>query len=327
MTLANMPTSPHDALLHRFDGNPILTAAHWPYPVNAVFNAGATLLQDGQTLLLCRVEDRRGHSHFCAARSQNGIDNWRIDDKPTLLPDPINHPEEYFGIEDPRITYVEELKKYAVVYTAYSQSGPCVAMALTADFKEFERLGVILPPENKDAALFPHRINGNWALLNRPVGSIAANIWISYSPDLKHWGQHHLVLEARRHAWWDAHKIGLCPPPIKTEEGWLAIYHGVRATASGVVYRLGLALFDLQKPEICLLRGDSWIFAPETIYERFGDVDNVVFPCGYTLGPDGDALNVYYGGADTCIALATGSVREMLNWLHKHGEPEGHAAK
>ena len=312
----------HEILLHRYPGNPILTAAHWPYAVNAVFNAGATLLADGTTLLLCRVEDRRGHSHFCAARSRNGIDRWEIDAQPTLMPDIANHPEDLWGIEDPRVTYVAEIKKYAIVYTSYSCTGPCVSMALTEDFSTFERLGCILPPENKDAALLPRRIGDYWALINRPVGSISANMWISYSPDLRHWGSHRLILEARHHAWWDAHKIGLCPPPIETKEGWLTIYHGVRGTASGVVYRLGLALFDLQSPEKCLLRGDSWIFAPETDYERYGDVDNVVFPCGYTIGADGDSINLYYGGADTCIALATGSVTAMLEWLKVHGKAE-----
>jgi predicted GH43/DUF377 family glycosyl hydrolase len=132
-------------------------------------------------------------------------------------------------------------------------------------------------------------------------------------------GQPRLVLEARRGAWWDANKIGLSPPPIETPEGWLFIYHGVRHTASGALYRLGLALFDLQTSEQCLLRGDSWVFGPEQQYERFGDVGNVVFPCGYTIRPDGDTLYLYYGGADTCIALATASIRQLLDWLRRHG--------
>ena len=99
------------------------------------------------------------------------------------------------------------------------------------------------------------------------------------------------------------------------------IYHGVRRTVSGAMYRLGLALFDLKQPEHCVLRGDSWIFGPEAPYERFGDVNNVAFPCGYTIRPDGDTCYLYYGGADTCIALATGSVQAMLEWLHIHGRP------
>jgi predicted GH43/DUF377 family glycosyl hydrolase len=144
-------------------------------------------------------------------------------------------------------------------------------------------------------------------------------VWISYSPDLRNWGGHKLVLQARRGAWWDANKVGLSPPLIETPQGWLMIYHGVRNTASGGLYRLGLALFALDRPDHCLLRGDSWIFNAEAPYERKGDVANVVFPCGSTVGADGDTLNLYYGAADTSVALATGSIRELLRWLEVHG--------
>ena len=314
MTMSNKPTE----LFRRHEHNPILSAADWPYPINSVFNPGATLLQDGTTLLLCRVEDRRGHSHFCAARSANGIDNWQIDPQPTLMADPDKFPEELWGIEDPRITYVPELKRYAVVYTAYTRDGPGVALALTEDFKQFERYGVIMSPEDKDAALLPHRINGCWALIHRPVSAPRAHIWISYSSDLRHWGSHKLMMEARHGAWWDANKIGLSPPPIETPQGWLMIYHGVRQTAAGAIYRLGLALFDLQQPEVCLKRGDEWIFGPQEPYELHGDVDNVVFPCGYTIAPDGDTIHLYYGAADSSIGLATGSVSALLEWLSEH---------
>jgi len=302
----------HLELFNRDPDNPILTAIDWPYAVNSVFNPGATLLPDGTTLLLCRVEDRRGHSHLTVARSVNGIDNWQIDSRPTFPADPVNFPEELWGIEDPRITYVEELKKYAVVYTAYTRDGPGVSLALTEDFSEFERLGVIMAPEDKDAALLPHRIDGQWALIHRPVSAPRAHMWISFSENLCHWGGHKLMLEARRGAWWDANKIGLSPPPILTPKGWLVIYHGVRQTAAGAIYRLGLALFDLVRPEVCLKRGDEWIFGPEETYERRGDVDNVVFPCGTTVAPDGDTVRLYYGAADTSIAMATGSIQAML---------------
>jgi predicted GH43/DUF377 family glycosyl hydrolase len=315
--------NPHyKTLIHRCERNPILTSDDWPYPINTVFNAGATLLADGTTLLLCRVEDRRGISHLCAARSQNGVTDWKIDPQPTFFPDPNNWPEELWGIEDPRITYLDDLETYAVVYTSYSRGGPGVSLALTKDFKKFERYGVIMPPEDKDAALLPRKIGDCWALVHRPVTSLlGAHMWISYSPDLRHWGSHRLILEARRGAWWDANKIGLSPPPILTSEGWLMLYHGVRQTASGALYRLGLALFDEHSPEKCLLRSDEWIFRPEEDYELAGDVGNVIFPCGYTLGPDGDTIRLYYGAADTCIALATASIQEMLAWLHEFGRP------
>lgn len=305
----------HPQLFYRYERNPILTAVDWPYPVQSVFNPGAVLLRDGSTLLLCRVEDRRGHSHLSAARSGNGVNGWQIDLRPTMPADPELFPEELWGIEDPRITYVPELKKYAVLYTAFSSSGPGVALALTEDFHSFERFGMIMPPEDKDAALFPHRIGGHWAMIHRPVSAPGAHMWLSYSPDLRHWGSHKLMLAARHGSWWDANKIGLSTPPIETAQGWLVIYHGVRQTAAGAIYRLGIALFDLDTPEHCLERGDEWVFGPQETYEQFGDVGNVVFPCGYTIAPDGDTIRLYYGAADTSIALATGSLSAILEWL------------
>jgi len=287
----------------------------WPYPVNSVFNAGATLLKNGDTLLLCRVEDCTGMSHLCAARSTNGIDGWTIDEKPTLSASPHEYPEEVWGIEDPRITYVPELDKYAVVYTSFSRGGPGVSLAMTTDFRNFERFGVIMQPEDKDAALLPTRIGNYWALIHRPVTTLGAHMWISYSPDLHHWGSHKIMLEARRGGWWDANKIGLCSPPMETDKGWLTIYHGVRNTASGSIYRLGLALFALDKPELCLQRGNCWMFGPEALYERGGDVSDVVFPCGQTVGADGDTIHLYYGAADSCMALATGRISNCLAWL------------
>jgi predicted GH43/DUF377 family glycosyl hydrolase len=261
------------------------------------------------------VEDRRGLSHLCAARSANGVDGWRIDAQPTLMASPREFPEEIWGIEDPRITYVPELEEYAIAYTSFARGGPGVSLALTKDFRSFERYGVIMPPEDKDAALLPRRIGGYWALIHRPMTTLGAHMWISYSPDLRHWGSHKVMLEARRGGWWDANKIGLCSPPTETEKGWLVIYHGVRHTASGSIYRLGLALFDLDSPDICLQRGDSWMFGPEAPYERGGDVNDVVFPCGQTIGADGDTIHLYYGAGDSCIAMATGSIRTLLSWL------------
>jgi predicted GH43/DUF377 family glycosyl hydrolase len=309
----------YDVLFERHAKNPILTAADWPYPAHTVFNPGATRLRDGTTLLLCRVEDRRGHSHLCAARSDNGVDGWQIDPEPTLWPDPDGHPEEVWGIEDPRITFVEQLDKYAITYTAFSRGGPGVALAMTTDFRTFERYGMVMQPDDKDAALLPRRINGQYALLHRPFTDPTADIWLSFSPDLRNWGGHRLVLPARRGAWWDANRIGLGPPLIETPRGWLMLYHGVKRTAAGCLYRLGAALFDLETAQQCLVRGDAWIFGPETPYEREGDVGYVTFPCGYTLDSDGDGINLYYGAADTSIALARGSIVQILSWLDRHG--------
>lgn len=317
-----MNTDAHQvkALLSRYPDNPILKGRDWPYPINTVFNPGAVQLATGETLLLCRVEERTGLSHLCAARSDDGIRNWRIDPEPTLAPDVENHPEEAWGIEDPRVVWLSELGKYAITYTCYSEPGPGVSLALTEDFKTFERIGNILPPENKDAALLPRRINGRWALIHRPVSPMGgAHIWIAYSTDLRHWGEHRRILASRRGAWWDANKIGLSPPLIETSDGWLMIYHSVRGTVAGAIYRIGLALLDLADPTRCLLRSDQWVLGPETPYELNGDVGNVVFPCGVCIGEDGDSLRLYYGAADTSVALATGSIRMMMEWLKECG--------
>jgi predicted GH43/DUF377 family glycosyl hydrolase len=315
------------SLFQRHAGNPILAASHWPYPVHTVFNAGAVRLQaGGDTLLLVRCEDHRGHSHLTAARSRDGAVGWEIDRSPTFSGDPQTRSEELWGVEDPRITWVPDLGRYAVVYVAYGRGGPGVSLALTDDFRDFERMGMVLRPEDKDAALFPRRFGGRWALVHRPVpihGS--ADMWISYSPDLVHWGDHRLLIQARRGGWWDARKIGLSPQPIETEHGWLLLYHGVRDTAAGALYRLGLALLDLESPERVLLRSDEWVFGPQAEYERVGDVADVVFPCGATVAPDNDTLFLYYGGADTVMCLATASLRELLGWLKDHGRPGGTA--
>ena len=315
-------------LFQRYPGNPILTASDWPYAANSVFNAGATRLENGETLLLVRVEDRRGISHFTVARSADGFTNWRIEPEPTLLPDPENHPEELWGIEDARIVWLAELGQYAITYTAYSRSGPLVALALTRDFKTFERRGPIMPPEDKDAAFFPRKFpspyGDRWALIHRPVPNIPgakANMWLSFTPDLKHYGDAAVLLEARSGAWWDAGKIGLSPPPIETPEGWLIIYHGVRQTPAGALYRGGLALLDLEDPRVVIARGDEWVLGPEELYELTGDVPDVVFPCGFVHDEASGTLRLYYGAADTCIAVATAKVDELLAWLRAKPNP------
>jgi predicted GH43/DUF377 family glycosyl hydrolase len=314
------PNARFTELFRRDEKNPILTAADWPYLVNSVFNPGATLLPDGKTLLLARVEDRTGLSHLNAARSYDGITSWTIDPTPTFPPDPGGYPEELWGVEDARIVYLPELKQFAITYTAYSERGPLVSLALTRDFQNFERRGAILNPEDKDAALFPHRIGERWALLHRPVpgpSGTGAHIWISFSNDLQQWGGTALVLQAHRGGWWDANKIGLCTPPIETAEGWLIIYHGVRTTGAGVIYRLGLALLDLEDPTRVIRRADEWIMSPREEYEIVGDVGYVVFPCGQVVDEVTGDLRLYYGAADSSIGVAHGNINEMLDWLMK----------
>jgi predicted GH43/DUF377 family glycosyl hydrolase len=196
-------------------------------------------------------------------------------------------------------------------------------LATTRDFVTFDRLGPVTLPDNKDAALFPVRFGGRYAMLNRPSPSqpIGAHVWLSFSPDLLHWGEHQIVLPCRKGGWWDANKIGLSPPPLLTSEGWLIMYHGVRHTIAGGIYRLGLALLDTKDPRRVLRRADEWVFGPEEPYERQGDVADVVFPCGWVV--EGDELRVYYGAADSSMALATARLSEVLDWLRLHSpEPD-----
>jgi predicted GH43/DUF377 family glycosyl hydrolase len=304
-------------LFKRYKKNPILTAGDWPYRVNAVFNPGA-ILHDNHFLLLVRVEELTGLSHLTVARSADGKTGWNIDKKPTFMPEPNAYPEEVWGVEDPRLVFLGEIKEYAVTYTAFSQLGPLVSLALTRDFITFNKQGSILYPDNKDASLFPKRFGDRWALLHRPtmIGT-GSHIWLSYSPDLKHWGDHNMVIATRSGGWWDNHKIGIGPQPIETPEGWLIIYHGVRKTASSWLYRVGLALLDLEDPSRVIRRGDSWILGPRESYECIGDVPYVTFPCGVILEPKTNELYLYYGAADMSVALATASLKDVLDYLQK----------
>ena len=232
-------------LFRRYPGNPILAAQHWPEMVNTVFNPGVAV-HNGETILLVRVEDRSGISRLCVARSADGLTDWVIDNDRGMTPITESFSEKW-GIEDPRITRCGD--EYMITYTGFSQGGPLICLASTKDFVAFERRGVLMPPEDKDAALFPCQFGGRWALLHRPVPNYAqmgAHIWLSFSPDLRHWGDMELLLPAERGGYWDAGKIGLGPPPLETDAGWLLCYHGVKPTAAGSIYRLGLALLDLE---------------------------------------------------------------------------------
>jgi len=304
----------HNSLFQRYSNNPILTPITWPYPVNAVFNPGATELQ-GETLLLVRVEDMRGFSHLTIAKSEDGKRNWRISDHPALSPD-AKAGEEQYGLEDPRIVWLKEEEKYAITYVCFSRGGPLVSLALTKDFETFERVGALLPPEDKDASLFPLCFKGRFALIHRPIIRGEAHIWIAFSPDLKHWGDHRVLIPIRP-GWWDSHRVGLGAQPIETPEGWLIVYHGVREAASGSIYRVGLALLDLEEPWKLRLRSQEWVLGPSSPYEQMGDVPGVVFPGGAILNEETKVLRLYYGAADKVVALATADLNELLSFLKK----------
>ena len=300
-------------LLHRHAANPILTAEQWPYTVNAVLNAAAARV-DGSTVLLVRVEDRRGISHLTVARSKNGLDEWAVEPEPLLAPDE-DVASEQWGFEDPRVVWVEELGRFVITCTAYGPAGPAVYLATTEDFTTVERYGVIRHPEDKNAALLPHRVDGKWLLLHRPkteFGGARGEILLSRSADLDSWSTPEQVMQPRTGAWWDSLRIGIGPPPLRTEHGWLLLYHGVKSTVGGDIYRGGLALLDLDEPTRVLRRLPSWVLAPQADYERTGDVPNVVFPCGLIHDTATGEVRLYYGAADTSICLATAQLDELL---------------
>jgi predicted GH43/DUF377 family glycosyl hydrolase len=311
------PSADPRELFRRYADNPILGPKDFPRMINAVFNPGATVI-DGRTLLLLRVEHRTGMSSLVAATSENGITGWEIDHLRGMAP-LTEGVEEHWGVEDPRITQIGD--EYFVVYVGYSTAGPLVCLATTRDFVQFERKGVLMSPEDKDAALFPIRFGGRWALIHRPVAAMAGvgtHIWLSFSPDLRHWGDSQILLAARQGGWWDANKVGIGPPPLLTRHGWLICYHAVRVTASGSIYRLGLALLDRNDPTKVLARGNEWLFGPQETYERGGDVPDVVFPCGWILRDDDDTLHLYYGAADSVVCVAEASLASLLDHLEEH---------
>jgi predicted GH43/DUF377 family glycosyl hydrolase len=300
-------------LFTRHPANPILIAEDWPYPVNAVFNPAAAQV-NGETVLLARVEDLRGISHLTVARSANGADNWSVDAQPLLAPadDVVT---EQWGFEDARVVWVDELARWVITCTAYGPAGPAVYLATTENFETIERYGIVRHPEDKNAALLPHRIDGRWVMLHRPkteFGGAHGEILLSRSADLVSWSNPEQVMQPRDGAWWDSLRIGIGPPPLWTEHGWLLVYHGVKDTVSGQVYRVGLALLDLDEPTRVLRRLPNWILGPLAPYERTGDVPNVVFPCGLLHDATSGEVRMYYGAADNSICLATALLEDLL---------------
>ncbi len=296
-------------LLHRWEGNPAITVDDVPFRANTVFNGTPIETTDGIYLLL-RIEGQHGYSFFALARSTDGL-HFTIDPKPKMMPVKSGPfaPYETKGIEDPRITIVEGV--CYVVYTAVGPCGPRIALAKTDDYVNYERIAIISEPGNKDGILFPNKIKGRYARLDRPIGMGTGSIWVSYSPDLINWGDSEVIITPRS-GYWDDYRIGASVTPIETENGWLEIYHGVKMTSSGPIYRTGVVLLDLDDPSKVVKRGDAAILSPREDYERIGDVPNVCFACGAVLSKNGD-MKIYYGAADTSICIATCTLDQIMH--------------
>ncbi|MFP4026687.1 MAG: glycosidase [Candidatus Brocadiia bacterium] len=292
--------------------NPLITVTDLAYQANTVFNAGAADLGD-EVLLLVRVESCSGRSHLIVARSDDGVTNWRFEDH-ALLHAAEGRPEEEHGVEDPRLTWMDDLDAWIITYTAYGPEGAGIALAKTSDFSSVERLGMIFPPEDKNGVLFPERFDGSYAMLHRPGGG-RRSVWMAYSPDMVHWGNQQVVLPVRGGPWWDGVRVGAGMTPIKTEDGWLLIYHGVKELAGDPIYRLGAALTDLEKPHRLMARARRWLLSPQRMYERFGDAGNVLFTCGGFVR--GEEVWCYYGAADSSICLARAKVSDILNLVEE----------
>lgn len=301
LRVAEAPTSEKGRiavpLLEEKDGVPTLVVKQFDEP------------EEDYDPRVVRIDDKAyltSISYLRLARSRDGI-HFTIDEKPFLFPARM---DESYGIEDARITFLEG--KYWITYTAVSEHGPGVGLAVTTDFVNVDRVGMILPPPNKDVALFPQKINGKYLLMHRPMVSDLGkpSIWLTDSEDGIHWGNHRFLFGGRGRDTpgqskpdqyeWEGAKIGGGPEPILTEEGWLVCYHGADPTHA---YSLALALLDKNDPTIVLDRSEGPLLSPELPWEREGFFPNVVFSNGWIKRPDG-TIWVYYGAADSGVGVA-----------------------
>jgi predicted GH43/DUF377 family glycosyl hydrolase len=305
-------------LVKRYENNPILTKKDVPYPVETVHNAGVTRYQN-RYIMIFRSHLRNGRSIIGIAESEDGL-GFKVHPEPFLVPakEGIFTEYEEFGVEDPRISLIDG--EYLITYSAYSRHGVRVALAKTRDFKSLERVALITQADHRNVVIFPEKFGGLYARLDRPHSEIAPwSIWISWSPDLVHWGNSKLLIKSADYHW-DEMKIGPGATPVKTEKGWLHIYHGVFETMDGAVYRLGAALHDLNDPSIILGVSDDWILQPEDPWELTGYVHNVVFTCGAVL-ENKKTLRIYWGGADSVMCTGTADVDELIGLCLEKSRP------
>jgi predicted GH43/DUF377 family glycosyl hydrolase len=305
-------------LITRYPGNPILTKHAVPYVVETVHNAAVTKVGH-RYVMLFRAHQRTGRSILGIAESDDGF---RFDVRPEPFMVPATEGEfaraEEYGVEDPRVTPIDG--RYYITYSAYSRHGVRIGLAVTDDFQAVKRVALITEADHRNVVLFPEKVGGRYARLDRPHSHIGKwSIWISYSPDLVHWGDSRLIIAPASYHW-DEMKIGPGAPPIATEHGWLEIYHGVFETMAGAVYRLGVALLDRQDPSRVLGVADEWVLQPEDPWEVNGYVPNVVFTCGAIPEPDG-SVKIYWGGADSVMCAGTARIDDLVALCRNRPRP------
>jgi len=297
-------------LINRYKNNPILTKEDIHYPVATVHNA-AVVKYEGKYVMIFRSHKLNGRSILGKAESNDGY-HFIADNNPFMVPATEGVFKEYetYGVEDPRIVFLNG--EFLITYSAYSRHGVRIGLAKTKDFKSIERFSLITEADYRNVVIFPEKIGGLYVRLDRPHSEISPwSIWISYSPDLIYWGKSKLIMKPLQYHW-DEMKIGPGAPPIKTPRGWLSIYHGVFPTMDGCVYRLGVALHDLEDPSIIIAVGDEWILEPEEVYEITGYVHNVVFTCGAVPEDDG-SVKIYWGGADKVMCVGTANLEALVD--------------
>ena len=296
-------------IITRYPGNPILTRDDVPYPVSTVHNAGIVKYEN-RYIMLFRSHLHNGRSIIGRADSTDGY-SFKVKEQPFLVPAKKGPFAEYeaFGVEDLRINPVEGT--FLLTYSAYSCHGVRIALARTDDFVTIERIALITPSDFRNVVIFPEKFDGRYVRLDRPHSEISPwSIWISYSPDLIHWGDSKIIMKPSAYHW-DEMKIGPGAPPFKTDNGWLHIYHGVFKTMAGAVYRLGAALHDLKDPSRIIGVSDQWILQPEEIWEQAGYVPNVVFTCGVVPEEDG-TVKIYWGAADTVMCVGSAEITDLV---------------
>lgn len=308
-----------EEIVTRYGKNPILTKDDVPYPVATVHNAGV-VKYNGLYIMLFRSHLQNGRSIIGIAESKDGY-NFKVGDEPFMVPssDSVFGEYEEYGVEDLRISNVDE--EFLLTYSAYSRHGVRIGLARTKDFKTVERISLITQSDLRNVVIFPEKINGKYVRLDRPHSEISKwSIWISYSPDLVHWGDSKVIIKPETYHW-DEMKIGPGATPIKTDKGWLNIYHGVFETMAGAVYRLGVALHDLNDPSKVIGVSDNWILQPEDPWEITGYVSNVVFTCGAVPENDG-SVKIYWGGADSVMCVGSAKIDDLVNLcLNKSRKP------